>query len=278
MKIESTVARLTRLLLMAALGACTQDVQAHQSTAARVPTKWALLIGIDRYRSPEVNPLRGAANDVERMKHLLVTKFEFPEQNVMVLTNEQATHAAIVRAIQQHLIANAQKGDIVVIHFSGHGSQMRDISGDETDGMDETLVANDSRLPNIFDISDDEINGLLTKLGEKTDNVTLILDSCHSGTGMRAAGIVRAAPPDMRDPPSPPEYARSVRGSDPARFRQSGVNFVLLAAARSDQLSYEYDQGSGTYGGAFTFFLTEELARAGAGATYRDIMDHVRDQ
>jgi hypothetical protein len=282
MNTHFAIPHLLRIVLIAGLAACAQGGEAQQGrtneSVARAPTKWALLIGIDRYKSPTISRLRGTVNDVERVKRLLVTRFEFPEQNILVLRNEQATHAAIVNAIQKHLIANAQKGDIVVIHYSGHGSQMPDNTNDETDGEDETLVAYDSRLPNIFDISDDEINGLLAQLGEKTDNVTLILDSCHSGTGTRGAGFVRSVEPDRRDPPPPPSYARSAGETDAAAFRQLGSNFVLLAAARSEQSSYEYDQGAGAYGGAFTFFLTEELGRAGGGATYRDIMDKVTDQ
>jgi hypothetical protein len=123
------------------------------------------------------------------MKTLLTSKFEFPPANVLVLTDEKATHAGIVAAFKKHLIANTQRGDIVVFHYSGHGSQMKDVSGDELDGLDETIVPHDSRDPagKVFDISDDEINSLLQELSKKTQNITFIFDSCNSGTVTRGA-------------------------------------------------------------------------------------------
>ena len=73
------------------------------------------------------------------------------------------------------------------MHYSGHGSQMRDREGDEPDGFDETIVAADSgRSPApIRDITDDELNLWLRKITERTPNVTLIFDFCHSGTVTR---------------------------------------------------------------------------------------------
>lgn len=244
------------------------------TSPTRVPEKRALLIGIDEYASPDVSDLRGAVNDVKKMKVLLTTKFEFPEENIEVLTDSQATHDGIIEAIQDHLIEPTQAGDIVVLHFSGHGSQMKDGDDDERDGFDETLVPHDSRQPGKYDISDDQIRGLLSLLAEKTNNITFVFDSCHSGTGNRAAGLIRRVKADERTPPPAPNYAVKSLGSDGGLWRQ-GDNFVLLSGTRSDLLSYEYVKNNTDYG-AFTYFLTEELEHAGAGATYRDIIEQVR--
>ncbi|MGH7453836.1 MAG: caspase family protein, partial [bacterium] len=173
----------------------------------RKPTKWAPLVGINKYRyaGSRFPNLDGCVNDVENMKTLLTGKFGFPLANVLVLTDEKATHAGIVAAFKKHLIANAQPGDIVVFHYSGHGSQMKDLSGNELDGLDETIVPHDSRDPEgkVFDISDDEINGLVQKFSQKTKNITFIFDNCHSGTMARGANKKRTAPKDEREPPQP---------------------------------------------------------------------------
>src|SRR5436305_13043763 len=66
--------------------------------------KIALLIGINKYaNSDKVSPLAGSLNDVEEMRQLLIGKFEFPPENILVLTDAQATHAGIINAIQTHL-------------------------------------------------------------------------------------------------------------------------------------------------------------------------------
>ena len=236
------------------------------------PTKWALLIGIDKYLN--INDLQGAANDVRMMRQLLTTKYGFPEANVDTLVNEQATHEGIVNAIRNHLIANVQPGDIVVLHYSGHGSKMRDASGDELDGLDETIVPHDSRMPGHFDVTDDQINGLLSQITAVTQNVTLIFDSCHSGTVTRGA-LTRNVPADDRQPPDPPQYARSVSGGQNVAFYQPGSNLALLSSAVSDQLAAEHVVGGRSYG-AFTFFFVKALEAAAAPLTYRDVIDQVR--
>ena len=59
--------------------------------------KRALLVGINRYEHPEIQSLHGAVNDVNNMKKLLTTRFDFREPDLLVLTNEQATRDEILR-------------------------------------------------------------------------------------------------------------------------------------------------------------------------------------
>jgi Caspase domain len=243
------------------------------------PTKLALLVGINEYKYPDrVSPLAGSINDVEDMKAILVGKFEFPSENILVLKDGQATHAGIIAAIQTHLIAKAKKDDIVVFHYSGHGSQMKDVTGKKISGLDETIVPYDSRDPDgqVFDISGAELHGLLLQLAAKTKNITFILDSCHSGTLVRAARAarIRSIPPDERKPPERlPSYAIVTRnlgeaGADPA------IRYAFIAATTSRENAFEHFADAKEHG-ALTYFLGRQLRNAGAGATYRDIMDNV---
>ncbi|MCH8905276.1 MAG: caspase family protein, partial [Bacteroidetes bacterium] len=86
------------------------------------PVKYALLVGINDYEA--VNDLEGCINDVENMKALLRGKFDFQEENILILTDKQATKEGVITAFKTHLIDQAQHGDIVLFHYSGHGSQM----------------------------------------------------------------------------------------------------------------------------------------------------------
>ncbi len=246
---------------------------------AAPPVKRALLIGIDDYKAASVPDLRGAVNDVELMRGILIGKFDTAPENVTVLTNDAATRAGIINAIQTELVAKAQPGDVVIVHYSGHGSQMKDVSGDEIDGMDETLVPHDSRTEGVFDINDDEINGLLAQLAAKTRNVTFIFDSCHSGSATRAGNTVRMIAPDDREPPPAEAFARGTRGAGEgeADIRLEGSDYVLISGSLATELSNEADF-EGRRHGAMTWFLAQALRLAGATSTYRDVMDDVRSE
>ena len=181
-------------------------------------------------------------NDVENMKSLLRDKFGFEEKNIVTLINGPATRKAILNTFQQHLIVQAKQGDLVVFHYSGHRSRSRDaaVDGDEADQFDETIVPQDSRKPGVLDIPDDSIDGLLRSLSEKTDNVTLVFDSCHSGTVARAAGKVRTVEKDER--PRLRGFLRARRAGQRRRRRRGQpevVRSVLLSGCRSDQLSHD---------------------------------------
>ena len=243
--------------------------------AQRGARKFALLVGINNYKYPDRIPsLAGSLNDVEEMRQLLIEKFEFPPENIVTLKDSEATHAAIISQLQTQLIARAQPGDIIVFHYSGHGSQMKDVTGQMNNGMDETIVPWDSRDPagKVFDISGAELHPLLQQLATKTNNVTFVLDSCHSGTLVRGART-RGLQADVRTPPPLPGYAiAATRGLGAAN--DAAPRFATIAAATSIETAFEHT-ADGKDHGALTYFLVRQLRSAKAGVTYRDIMDNV---
>jgi hypothetical protein len=248
-----------------------------QSAAATggAPTKLALLIGINQYLSPEISPLAGSFNDIDDMFQVLTRNFQFLPENIKVLRGPEATHANIIAGIQ-NLIAKAKAGDIVVVHYSGHGSIVADPNSKKISGLDETLVPFDSRVGKGFDITGRELHLLLVQLAQKTKNVTFILDSCHSGGMVRdiKAARVRSIAPDTRPQPSLPSYA--VEGTRGLSNPEQGppLKFAVIAAATSKESAYEH-QVDGKEHGALTYFLAQQLRHAKAGATYRDVMDGV---
>jgi hypothetical protein len=236
-------------------------------------TKWALLIGVDEYKSKTVPDLKGCINDVRLMENLFIERFGFPKENVKTLLGMEATHQGIVTAIQQHLIANVTAGDIVVLHFSGHGSQLRDeIEGDEIDGWDETIVPYDSRQDGIFDITDDQLNGLLTALTSKTDHVIFFLDSCHSGSAVRGGATVREIKRDNRPPPAVPKYAVSSKESVNEGIRVNGSKYVLISGCLPHEMSNESEY-EGRYHGALSWYLFKNLMAAKTSSTYRSLLE-----
>ncbi|MGZ7032114.1 MAG: caspase family protein, partial [Thermoanaerobaculia bacterium] len=251
------------LFVAAALLSCAQSIAA--------PKKLALLVGIDDYLA--VTHLHGCVNDVRDMRNLLRTTYEFDDANILVLTDAQATHDGIVAKFRSHLINRAAAGDIVVFHYSGHGSRMPDLNGDELDDMDETIVPVDSRQGDIQDISDDELNALIRELQAKTKNITVILDSCNSGTAARADGI-RQIPDDTRHLPARPNAPRGARGGV-SDMKDLDLDYVFIAAARPKELANESLSAEGEERGALTYALTHALRAASEPLTVRELMEQV---
>ena len=246
--------------------------ESHGASPVGTPTKLALLVGINNYEYADRIPrLAGSLNDVEDIRQVLIGKFEFLPENILVLKDSEATHAGIMNAIQNHLIAKTHAGDIVVFHYSGHGSQMKDPTGKMINGLDETIVPYDSRDPEgkVFDISGAELHAVLAQLAAKTKNLTFILDSCHSGTLVRGARV-RSIPADSRILPSQKTTERGLNPNDGG----TSLKFAFISAATSNESAFEYFS-EGKDHGSLTYFLTRQLRSASAGATYRDVMDSV---
>jgi Caspase domain len=252
-------------------------VPVHQRVGSHPPQKLALLVGITRYRSNSVSSLEGCLNDVRDMEQVLRSE-RYGFTDIIVLRNEQATHKGIVTAFEDQLIKKAQPGDAVLFYYSGHGSRMKDPK--EIDGYSSTIVPYDSRDSSklIADIRNSELNGLLHRV--PTDNKTVILDSCFSGTAFKGLGRAKLAPEDTRfgnSPPPLPEFAiasKGVSADSTSGFHTGGLRYVLLAASRSDQVAFEYPADQEEHG-ALTYFLVQELRKPSNQMTYRDVMERV---
>lgn len=161
---------------------------------ASMAKKRALLIGISHYpQTTRNNPCTWTnihgSNDVRLLRGTL-QKQGF---RITTLTNAQATASHIRRALKR-LCQQAAKGDMVVIHFSGHGQPFEDLSGDEADGWDEAIVPYDAKkcynrtYTGRCHIIDDEleryINSLRTTVGPR-GFVYVVLDACHMGGASR---------------------------------------------------------------------------------------------
>ena len=225
-------------------------------------TLYALLVGINHYASPNVPDLGGSENDIAAMAQLLTQRFAVPSTQIQTLTNADATLAAVKAAFAAYLIAPARQwaetgrqGEppALLFHFSGHGSQAPDPTGTEADGLDETLVCHDSRLPDHYDLKDWELGLLLDEAARYTHNITVILDCCHSGGGTRsglgqkAISDTRGCAADRRPQPGgrPPamQATRTTRsGALPpsSQWTRGGAQHVLIAACRDTEKAHEH--------------------------------------
>ncbi|KAJ1976182.1 Ca(2+)-dependent cysteine protease, partial [Dimargaris xerosporica] len=147
--------------------------------------KRALLIGINYIGQSQA--LKGCINDVRNIKRFLIELFNFREADMVILTDDahdpqsQPTRANIIRGMNW-LVSGAQPNDSFFFHFSGHGSQVKDSSGDEIDGYDETILPVDYKYAG--QIVDDEMNAIMVRRLPQGARLTAIFDSCHSGTAL----------------------------------------------------------------------------------------------
>lgn len=252
------------------------------------PTHWALVVGISDYvhlDDVEGGDLPGAEHDARAMRDVLVDRWGFPEENVRLLLNGDATRAALEEAVVGWLGGNAAAGDNVVVFFAGHGSQMWDESGDEEDGLDETLAPADvSPAHTGRDISDDAFGEWLQAIA--STNVVLVLDHGTSGRGSRTPtpfSRARLLGRDVGRLPVPGETAREQLPAPPldeTGFDPGGPNVLELSAAQPHQAAVDAyfpgEAGAGPFhGGAFTTYLVRALWRAPAGRSYEDVFRDV---
>jgi hypothetical protein len=256
-----------------------------------MPKKSALIIGIDEYvHFAEKYQLSGCVNDALLIRDVLVNQFKFDASNIEELHNKAATRDGIISGMER-LLEGAEKDDVIVFHFSGHGSQRKSADLEEGTGMDSTILPHDSGYedpyPNLG-IADNEINEWLRRLSRKTSYITLIFDCCHSGTMTRDAfaAKTRSVPADTRSlsamgvqkRPAQASAAKT-RNVGPSGWLELSDAYVVMSGCRDNELASEYHHENGgrtVTTGALTYFLTTALRQAGPGTTYRDVFEHAR--
>ena len=257
------------------------------ATAQTAPHKHALLIGVSDYaRGKDIDAEwwnLNTTNDVKALRQVLIRKFSFKPTDITFLnTKAETTRQSILNAFKQ-LVAETKAGDIVYLHYSGHGGQVLDDNGDELDGLDETLIPSDyiSKQDGSNDIRDDEIGKFLDALKAKNPaSVILTFDSCFSGTITRGGRqLVRGAGYQGKIKPTPKITTRGTPTKDESGLLPKGSlgeNYVLVSATRSDQVASETDDDKGGKMGALTYALIKVFSEAKPTTTYRDVFESLR--
>ena len=159
------------------------------SLSVTAQTKRALVIGLGEQQDKAWNKINGD-KDVPLMQGMLKSA---GFKSVTTLVNRQATKTGIIGAFRK-MIASCKQGDVVYVHYSGHGQQMTDVHNDEKDGLDECWIPYDAyrkasaTYHGEKHLTDDELNVYLNairhKIGAK-GKLLVVIDACHSGDGTR---------------------------------------------------------------------------------------------
>lgn len=239
-------------------------------------SKRAFCVGINDYPY-DGSDLNGCVNDAHAWATLLIDHFDFPATDVKVITDAEATKKNMINGLEA-LLAGARAGDVLVFTNSSHGSYVADKDGDE-ERYDEVLCPYDIDRNAV---TDDELRGLFSALPEGV-RLTVIADSCHSGTVTRAA-ISDNLPGWLRTPDD-----RRVRFLSPAlrgekvvenpwkakakrldKHPESEMKDVLISGCTD--MEYSYDAMlSGSYHGAMTYHAIKAIRDANYKITYAQL-------
>lgn len=264
-------------------------------------TKHALLVGIANYpdhkakQRPSWKNL-SSDNDLRILKEAILLQ-GFMNESIRMLSDEDATVKNIEGALND-LVNNVKQGDVVMVHFSGHGQQVRDLSGDESDGYDESFVCHQAPVA-CYDgylgqdhLLDDSMGKLFSELRLKlgaSGHLLVLFDSCHSGTATRGNDDAFA-----RDGAGPlhfdcnsqavPQISGDKDVTGWNEFIQNKSNsatlasMVVISACRSDELNYEFTPPSSiTRYGALSYAFVQVLKKPGLKVvSYADVLDELR--
>ncbi|MEO1376033.1 MAG: caspase family protein [Cyanobacteria bacterium J06635_10] len=245
-----------------------------QVLAKDTPRKLALLVGVNNYPNSErFTNLEGCTTDVDLQEQLLIHRFGFHPNDIIKLTSDesadkQPTRKNILTTFEEHLIRQAKPGDVVVFHFSGHGSRFSETSETvrncRNNELNSTLVPGDDGEGRVTDIMGRTLFLLMSAL--KTENVTAVLDSCFSGGGTRGNFRIRSVSGDGFSPSREEiEFQKRLMKdlglSEPelAQKRCQGVaKGVVIASTQKDETAADAPF-SGFSAGAFTYLMTQYL-------------------
>lgn len=280
----------------------------------------ALLVGVADYDEPKIRALSGPRNDVILLwRHLSRHGFDAADITVLAEGLPQAadvprpqaapTRAAIMDALAR-LAERAGSGDVVLFHFSGHGTTqpeaaLADGAVPEAGGRDQVLLPKDAGL---YDpaartirnaIIDNELGVALDRIRAKGATVFVVVDACHAGTVTRSADVARGidaaalgtpqaagatTPGPSPRPPRAPQRGGTLRGAGGQAPVETGA-LVAFFAVDSWTPAIERTYPSPAAGlvekpgadgsaqaafGVFSWHLLRAL-ESGRAATFRDL-------
>jgi metacaspase-1 len=246
----------------------------------------ALCVGINNFKNFPDAALKGCVNDAKDMSAVLIKYFGFAKKDITVLTDRNATKKNILQRLKE-MVQGARKGsyNYLIFSLSSHGTQIPDVSGDEADQADEAFCPHDlaqkkDRWDPNYIITDDELHDLFMQIPE---NVLLevYLDTCHSGTGLKAIDLLLTRQPRYLPPPSLKAF-KQVQFSKIRTLRSKLLdtdqpNHILWAACRDNQTSADA-LIDGDWHGAFTYYLCRELQASQGNIVRRDLVVRIKDQ
>ena len=188
---------------------------------------YALIIGINAYPAP--NTLSWCVNDANGMEDALINN-GWEQSQITKLLDYDATKENIKTELTD-IINKATSNDYILVFYSGHGTQIPDTNGDETDGYDEAIVPVDFNGDISSLIIDDDLGEIFSH--SKTQKGVFIFDSCFSG------GFINKSLTNSGLKVRSLTNAKAV--GDPTSQDLDIYNIPVLTASSFDEPAGEYD-------------------------------------
>lgn len=232
--------------------------------------KRALLIGINYNNLDESIRLNGCISDSYKIKHLLISQYSFEEQNIIMMNDEVdeesllPTRTNLLREL--HTIKHASRDTEVWIYYSGHGSFIKDMNGDEESTYDSIIMPLDYRIRGY--ILDDQLYKIINQYICKT---IILFDSCHSGTICDLPWKYQCITNNNFD-------IKQI-----STIEMKNKNITLLSSSLDSQTSMEiyfkkYNLGIGIFTNAFLLALTNNNFNGPITKIYNDVCSYLRDK
>ncbi|KIK62677.1 hypothetical protein GYMLUDRAFT_242325 [Collybiopsis luxurians FD-317 M1] len=278
----------------------TRGPDSSQQAASHFHDISALIIGISSYKHAPL--LYGAANDAKAVEKFVKDKLG-AKGPITMLLNEQATRFNIIHSLKS--LAGKKDKKPILIFYAGHGGESTPPSGWEAGGPGQkvqNIIAWDSKFSDVqeegqhdvvlansrdndYPIPDQTLGFLIDDIAQtRGDNITVIFDCCHSGSGARegTVGEIRRVNVTRRLPSNlDSDIWKSLgrEGKIPNGFRHKGVrSHVLLSACNQEQVAKEGLFDSMFYG-RFTHTLLEALEKnlpILSNVTYRGLIKEIQ--
>ena len=249
-----------------------QSLRYAKAISSSNSRKLALLVGINNYQNFE--NLKGAITDIHLQKELLVNRFGFNPNDILIVSDEseiKPTRENILQAFEEHLIGQAKPGDTVVYHFSGHGSQVFEQDSPFENNLNSTFVPSNRSISltdnkkTVSDITGKTLFLLMSNI--ETENITVILDSCYSGGGKRGNLNIRSTEGgntylsnDVEIEYQQKLLSKLAISEEELKQRRKTdiAKGIVIASARKDQIAAEayLDDFAA---GIFTYLMTQYL-------------------
>ena len=162
------------------------------TTADIYDNSYALIIGIDKYEN--VRSLDYAVKDAEDIQSMLVDKFHFQQDNIVLLKNEKATKTSIFQEFS-NITKKAESNDRVLIFFAGHG-----MTDDLPDGGEMGyLLPIKAKRDELFttSIPMDDLKRISSM--SKSKHMLFLIDACYGGLAATGARGLSSTTPNYID-------------------------------------------------------------------------------
>jgi hypothetical protein len=197
-----------------------------------VGNKVALIFAIGSGYYGTQNDLDGPPKDFNNVTNFIKSKY--PEFTIKKFLDLAVTRASFRDNIKAQIL-NMKSGDILLIYYSGHGTNGVDVN--EPDRLREGLYFTDGTF------WDDEFNEIL-QLTPEGGKVIVALDSCFAKGSTTTKGDIRNKSKFVQTQEIPVELKRKSKLA-----KADIMKWIVFAACAEDQTAADTNDG-----GAFTLF------------------------